>query len=1014
MLNRSQDSLTASLEHYGIPAARFRNLRKGASAETLDYLDLLRLPETPTRSIDAILPDGVAESNEGTTLYVVKEDRLFQQEADRTTQLESLTRKLACRGDVAYLARVRPGELLVTPIQLSRGALEWERFVRDSSGRAVNFFPALSQGLIGQKKKQIEADFVFQEMFRLISTAADRIAGCGIERSEVLSLVGRALFFRFLWDRSIVSEADLPRIAPGVTSIEQVFANPKNAALASRWMNRTFNGDLLPLPENDGPYFETVGSRSDGRVFSELQGILERSEPTGASAYQKRFDFGDFDFAHIPVGLLSQVYERFAWKWERPTAKATSVHYTPRRIAEMVVDEAFDGLPNATDARILDPACGASVFLVLAFRRLYQERWRTTGSRPNTTAIRSILMRQLVGFDVSESALRLAALSLYLTAIELDPEPVPPQKLRFDELRGKVLYNFRDEKEESKEGFVAGSLGEQVSSHFDHAFDLVIGNPPWTSLGKKETALANQLSALSQRVIRDRGFPDLAKAYRNPDRVPDLPFLWKATEWCKTGGRIALTLPARLLFKQETGPSKARETLLRLIEVNGIINGSNLSDTKVWPEMNQPFILLFARNRVPPEGHSLRMVTPHYDEVLNRKGLLRIDSKSTETIDLAESFETPWLWKALSIGTRLDLDLRQSIQNHKRPSIRAYWKENLKLNDGRGYQELNEQEQFDATFLCGLLNLTRIPQGKFGVEGLNLTIFQRTRLGRPGSPEIYQPPLFLLKQAPPSNRHHAFAAISDKAIAYSRNFYGYSAAGNPDGKLLTRYLLIYAHSALWIHCILIQAPTIGAERRTVYKKVFDQAPILPVEELSDLQRSSILGLSRRLVERDTSVFDEIDTFFYDLFDLDEYDQAVIRDTLDTALPFKANRQRACDSPSPTERFEFRETLGQILAPFFAISNESLKVTEVESSKGSLEPFHFLTLSKSGQTVEGLVEAQRTALLQLAEDSGATRIIHYLSGGLLIGILNQYRYWTPTRARLLAAEIARDHLDVFDT
>lgn len=38
-------------------------------------------------------------------------------------------------------------------------------------------------------------------------------------------------------------------------------------------------------------------------------------------------DFGTFNFAHIPVGLLSQVYERFAWKWEHDNAKETSVHY---------------------------------------------------------------------------------------------------------------------------------------------------------------------------------------------------------------------------------------------------------------------------------------------------------------------------------------------------------------------------------------------------------------------------------------------------------------------------------------------------------------------------------------------------------------------------------------------------------------------------------------------------------------------------------------------------------------
>ena len=83
----------------------------------------------------------------------------------------------------------------------------------------------------------------------------------------------------------------------------------------------------------------------------------------------------------MPVGLLSQVYEAFCWKWEYRSARETSVHYTPRRIAATLVDEAFDGLPDAHEARVLDPACGAGVFLVLAFRRLYRERWKATVTR---------------------------------------------------------------------------------------------------------------------------------------------------------------------------------------------------------------------------------------------------------------------------------------------------------------------------------------------------------------------------------------------------------------------------------------------------------------------------------------------------------------------------------------------------------------------------------------------------------------------------------------------------------
>ncbi len=153
-------------------------------------------------------------------------------------------------------------------------------------------------------------------------------------------------------------------------------------------------------------------------------------------------DWGNLDFAHIPVGVLSQVYESFSHRADPLTARDTSVHYTPRTIAGLMVEEAFAATKNKAGATVLDSSCGAGIFLVLAFRRLVRERW-SGGERPKTSVIQDILYKQVRGFDISESALRLAALALYITAIELNASPRPPQALKFPRnLRGEVLHQF--------------------------------------------------------------------------------------------------------------------------------------------------------------------------------------------------------------------------------------------------------------------------------------------------------------------------------------------------------------------------------------------------------------------------------------------------------------------------------------------------------------------------------------------------------------------------------------------
>jgi len=842
--------------------------------------------------------------------------------------------------------------------------------------------------------------------------------------------MGRALFFRFLRDRRVVQDTDAPRIIPNATSIRDCFINAANAAATSAWLDRIFNGDLLPLTDGgSSDFFEEIGQRTGGRVFFHLSAIIRGEEPTGDDNYQLPLgipNFGKYDFAHIPVGLLSQVYERFAWKWEHQTAKETSVHYTPRNIAATLVDEAFTKLPNAFEARVLDPACGASVFLVLAFRRLYQEKWKATGQRPDTKAIHDILDKRLTGFDISDSAIKLAALSLYLTAIELDPKPVPPEKLKFQHLRDKILFNFRRERVDPEEGAVAGSLGVHVGQHFDGQFDIVLSNPPWTSLTGKERPLAQEFNQLSKAIIARRADQVTADAYENPDSCPDLPFLWKATEWCKPGGRIAMALPARILLKQEDIPRRAREAFLRLVEVTGVINCANLRKTKVWPNVDQPFLLLFARNRKPKEEHSLRFITPYPDVNLNRMGVMRVDAKSVQRVAIRAGFEQPWLWKTLSIGTSLDASIVERILNTHGIPLNEYW-----VNDYaacQGYQIGSEHHSAAVMKVLPDLHSPRVhalttPFPRFMVDTTRLKKFSRdtlhrTRLRKKGDPlRIYRAPLALVKASPPTDRNEGRALFSLEDVSYNESYYGYSAPKTPEGELTARYLHLLVHSSLWLYCALVTSGEIGVERPKLQKGDLDRFPIIPVSTLSPETKNEIGRLSARLLDEHNDVFDEIDALFARVYGLDHRDLEVIADTLVIREPSDELGQRASVPPSAAERTKFKARLESILRPFFKITGDEPQVELWKPEATFLQtsmPFGLLFISKNGTRMPAPNDLFRDVLLKLAEDTGSTRIIQQVEGGLLVALLNQYRYWTPSRARLLGAELVREHLDVFET
>ena len=983
----------------------------GGAPQLADYLDLL-----PGKS--AITLDAVGECRDRPLLYFVLRDRLSADASNHEHELRSLRRALGSRGERAYLAIVESGVVRVVPVSLDSRQTDWKEY-KLGDPITSSLFSRLSLGHDDGEEKSAKADYVFEAMFGLLDNVARQLAEGKnhLDRGDVLSLVGRALFLRFLGDRGVVTAKHVRKIAPQAKKLEDCFGNARNAAHTCAWLDETFNGDFLPLTrKGSGAWFQDAADKTGGGIFKHLSAILRVEEPSGDD-YQGRLEMGwsQFDFAHVPVGLLSQVYEKFCWRWDHDDAQTTSVHYTPRGIASYLVEEAFDGLRNAHKARVLDPACGAGVFLVLAFRRLYRAQWEKTGRRPQRKEIRAILEKQLRGFDISQSALRLSALSLYLTALELDPEPTPLHELSFNDLQGRVLFNARSDKEPAK-GAVLGSLDPRWLKGNRGKFQLVLCNPPWTSLGGKDKAVANNFHGIGREVLAERKLADIAEEYENPDSVPDLPFVWRAMQWCERGGRMAFVLPARLLFKQGDIGQHAREAIFQAATVTGMLNCSNLSDTNVWPKMQQPFLLFFAHNRTPKPDHEIRFVTPHNDAALNRRGEIRIDAKSIELVSQEQTFEEPWLWKALAIGTSLDVEVVRKIVRREGRPLNKYWIEDLGLRFENGYQIKPKQKQADASHLHGLPDVNDTKQFRFAVEVDALKPFTRSTACFPRKREIYAAPLLLVKEAPGLDRTEGRAWLAAKDVAFNESFHGFSAAGHSAGKSLVRYLQLLVHSDIWMHYALLTSPKFGAERRKIYKEDLEEFPIVPWDKLSREQRSRVEKISERLLSEDLSAFDEIDAFFAELYGLSVRDMEVIRDTLSVELPYNAVRTRASAPPAEKqkEREKFRTRLETMLRPFLKRIGKDVSVV-IETPTNAVLTTPYSTLIIRGESELDLESDPRipAEVLEIANKTGASMIFKELPDALAVGVLNQYRYWTPSRARLCAATILREHMAPFE-
>lgn len=979
---------------FGARTADCIELGRRDDPRLLRYVDLVRRKGAP-------LVDAVIEEQTQPLLYVINAAR-FSGSLDHSDEIAELRRRLAMRGEPAWLGVLRPGRLDIYATDLRPADDSTPTSFASDQAESIGVLPRLAQGEnLAEPSRLMLRDV----LLGLMNDAGQELKDLGLTTDECIALTGRALFFRYLMGRGIIDDTHLHNISPGAHSLEACFGGATTLASTNAWLDQTFNGDLLKLPTgNYSEYFEQLFQRFGDRVARPLEAILGLDQPVAPGASQMPLNWGDLDFDHVPIGLLSETYEELMYRFDADARRDTSVYYTPSHIAEYMVAEAFHGHPDGSRARVLDPACGAGVFLVAAFRKLAELRFVETGKRPNRNALRSMLNTQLVGFDINNHARTLAALALYLTALELDPTPAPVEELTFQKLEDRVLVNVADPgSNPATIQPMAGSLGKHLPEVYRGAFGLVIGNPPWTSLKPAYKAIDQIFTERCREIAKHRNLPDIAQEYRNPDQVTDLPFVWGAMEWAKPGGRIALALAGRWLFKMSPAGFAARKATFQALAVTGILNGASIRQSQVWPNVDQPFCLLFADNRLPESGDQFVFVSPDDDPALSAKGRMRIDAHDAVPVSLAQVADQPSLLKTLYRGTALDAKIVRRIREKTEFTIGKFWTPEHKLCRGQGFQIANRSG--DDAFLAELPTLgARYSEHPFVVHVDSLPSYVPMGLWRPRSPDIYRAPLLLIREGNRADRHRGRALISGSDVAYSESFFGFSAADHNDGEFLTLYLLVLVHSQLFEYFSLMTSGKFGFEREALQLLDVENFPMVVPEGLTQDERALVNQAATSLLSNQPD-WQALDRTVQKIYGLGPLDAEAIEDALSTRSPFPAAKKLASASVSSKWVSRFCIRLQKELA---GVSDTSgLQVNVQTLSEHAALPWKFIAVSVGPQASPPTLP---THWIEQADDLAVSRItlIDTERPLLVIGLLNRSRYWTPTQARLLASDIVWEH------
>ncbi|WP_434722341.1 HsdM family class I SAM-dependent methyltransferase [Mesorhizobium sp. RIZ17] len=435
-------------------------------------------------------------------------------------------------------------------------------------------------------------------------TQSHKLLSNSLPSDAAQAILIQAMFIAYLEDRKIIT----PEYVSNAT---EKSADSFTSLLARRdvrllellfaALRDDFNGDLFVAPCSFDPQTKAPTIQA-----THLDVIASFRTGREEMAKQGQYRFWGYDFRYIPIELVSAVYDRFLGEKE-DDRKALGAYYTPMYLADTVVSQLWDTLtPSVKEkGQFLDPACGSGVFLVRSFQRLC-EHWRLKhqSKKIRWSSLLAIL-RRIHGWDLNGGAVRVAVFSLYVALLEeIDPpdlQALIKNKKVLPELWGGTLVqrDFFD-----------------VAEKEVPAFDVIVGNPPWTSRRGPDRS--------SVRWCKKNNLP-------MPDREDAWAFVWKALRHLNTDGLAAFLLPAMGFLHNVADTSlAARKHLIRTSRVLRIINFADLRFQLFDSAIRPTALFLFA-----PGG------TEHVDyrfEYWAPKADLNLQVKRTITLSTADRF----------------------------------------------------------------------------------------------------------------------------------------------------------------------------------------------------------------------------------------------------------------------------------------------------------------------------------------------------------------------------------------
>lgn len=524
--------------------------------------------------------------------------------------------------------------------------------------------------------------------------------------------------------------------------------------------------------------FDELSRHFNGKIFEwvEDRELIQNTDLTELAL----FLYGDIDldkgqysfwrkysFAHLPVELISSVYEELLN--ERKDAV-----YTPEFLVNTLIDESMPQNEfKKTSVKTIDVSCGSGIFLVSAFKRLAQRHryavFKETGElkRLDSKELLQIIKDNIFGVDIEEDARRLTVFSLCLALCD---ELTPPEI--WDELKFDDTFQTN---------FITDNFFTYLENNEDKlgTFDLVIGNPPFKSLTLRKDENGKTIGEYKEknsegkneinRISLNEDIIQKSKQKIYPDNQTALMFLDQSPRLLKENGLLCLIMPAAPLLYNNT--AEFRKDFFPRHQVYQLLDFTNL-DSVLFGKAEVPTTAIFVRKKDLDEEKPITHITIRRTSSVEEKIFFEIDKYDFHYVSQQDALIEKHVWKCNLLGGGRLINLIDRLSNIS--SIGSYIKDKKKKGwiSGEGYMLHGNRESVKADYITGK---PTIPTRAFTENGVDVSkIINETSqyFLYPRRKELYQPPVLIIKENIGKDKIPTY--FSDRYLTFNQKMIGVS------------------------------------------------------------------------------------------------------------------------------------------------------------------------------------------------------------------------------------------------